>query len=88
MSDRISVPLKKLGDSVDEVVVVEWLVMDGDCVKYGDDMVIVETNKVDVTIQAPAEGNVTEMAPVNSELRVGDQVCVIVNTAKASDGLG
>lgn len=55
------VVLARLGDTVDEVVIVEWLVTIGAVVAPGDGLVRVETDKVEVEVESPFSGTVTEL---------------------------
>ena len=48
--------LPTLGQSATEAVLVEWTVKPGDAVKAGDVVAVVETDKTDVEVVAPADG--------------------------------
>lgn len=74
----VKVKMPKLGETAEQVVVLEWLVAAGDAVAEGDVLLRVETDKVDVDFPSPVAGVVTELlvAP-DDEVEVGDPVCVI-----------
>jgi 2-oxoglutarate dehydrogenase E2 component (dihydrolipoamide succinyltransferase) len=70
--------LARLGDTVDEVVVLEWLVAVGDRVAAGDPLVRVETDKVEVDVEAPVAGVVVDHAVAeDDEVATGSVLCHI-----------
>jgi pyruvate/2-oxoglutarate dehydrogenase complex dihydrolipoamide acyltransferase (E2) component len=70
--------LARLGDTVDEVVVVEWLVAPGTVVAEGDPLVRVETDKVEVDVPAPFPGTVVDHAVAEGdEVATGSVLCHI-----------
>lgn len=72
------VRLNRLGDTVDEVVVIEWLVAPGDRVAVGDPLVRVETDKVEVDVESPVAGVVASLAAgEGDEVATGEVLCVI-----------
>jgi len=54
MSEDLYIP--KLGQTVDEVVLIDWLVKDGDRVEFGDPVLEVETDKAIFNVEANANG--------------------------------
>lgn len=78
-----TVHLERLGDTVDEVVVLEWLVAPGDVVHAGAPLVRVETDKVEVEIASPHAGTVSDLlVAVDDEIATGTPLCTItVNSA-------
>ncbi len=75
---KTSIKLPKMGDTVDEVVILEWSVNVGDTVKVGDPLMRVETDKVDAELPSPVDGVILELlvAP-DDEVTVGTVVCTI-----------
>lgn len=72
------VVLARLGDTVDEVVVIEWLVTVGAVVQQGDGLVRMETDKVEVDVEAPFSGTVTELLVAEGdEVPTGATICHI-----------
>jgi pyruvate/2-oxoglutarate dehydrogenase complex dihydrolipoamide acyltransferase (E2) component len=72
MSTPISIP--KLGVSMSEGTLVEWLVTDGQTVNVGDILYRIETDKVENEIEAPAAG-VVHLSGVEGETYdVGTQI--------------
>ncbi len=58
---RHTLNMPKLGDSVNEVVILEWHVAPGDTVAVGDPLVSVETDKIDTDVPATVAGTVVEL---------------------------
>jgi len=65
MSTPLSIP--KLGFSMTEGTLVEWLVADGDAVTEGQVIYRLETDKVENDIEAPV-GGVIRISGVEGEL--------------------
>jgi pyruvate/2-oxoglutarate dehydrogenase complex dihydrolipoamide acyltransferase (E2) component len=75
---RHTVKLPKLGESSNEVVVVELYVEVGQRVAAGDPLVRVETSKVEVDVEVPASGTVTELlVRAEDEVVTGDPIATI-----------
>ena len=76
MKETVNLP--KLGDTSDEVLVIEWIKDVGDQVEIGDPLVLVETDKTEVEIESPQAGTLTEVLASNdSEISTGDPLCII-----------
>ncbi|MCY3561277.1 MAG: hypothetical protein OXH20_08945 [bacterium] len=75
---RQTVKLPKLGDTANEVLVLEWSVAVGDAVAAGDVLMRVETDKVEADVPSPVAGTVAELSVgVEDEVPVGAAICVI-----------
>lgn len=75
---RQIVKLPKLGDTANEVLVLEWNVAPGDSVAAGDVLMRVETDKVEADVPSPVAGTVAELrVDVEDEVEVGAALCVI-----------
>ena len=73
-----SVTLARLGDTVDEVVVLEWFVEAGSTVTTGAALLRVETDKVEVEIESPHTGVVVDCAvATGDEVETGALLCRI-----------
>lgn len=59
---------------VEEVVVLEWLKADGDVVTEGEPVVLLETEKTQTEIQAPASGVLRIVIPASDEVIPVDAV--------------
>ena len=76
MEHRVKLP--KLGDNTDEVVVIEWVVNEGDTVAVGDPLLRVETDKVDADVPSPIAGVVRRLlVNPSDEVATGTVVCVV-----------
>jgi len=68
----------RVGDLVETVLIVEWLVEAGDRISTGQPLVTVETDKVEVEVEAPHNGTVAEIvAHAETEIAVGAILCRI-----------
>ena len=75
---REIINLPRLGDTVDEVLILEWIVEVGQIVVKGDPLVLVETDKTEVEVEAPVGGRVVEIsAQIDAEVETGTPLCVI-----------
>ena len=75
---KANIKLPKMGETVDEVVIIEWSVNVGDTVKAGDPLMRVETDKVDAELPSPVDGVVLELlVAADDEVTVGTIVCTI-----------
>jgi pyruvate/2-oxoglutarate dehydrogenase complex dihydrolipoamide acyltransferase (E2) component len=70
--------LPKLGMSIVEGTVSEWLVEQGDIVEQGQAMLMVEMDKADTELPAPIAGTVVVLAvPAGTTVEVGAVLAVI-----------
>ncbi len=75
---RYEVRMPRLGETVDEVVLLEWLVEVGDQVEEGAELALVETDKVETEVPSPVAGTVTDLTvSEDAEVNTGDVICVI-----------
>jgi dihydrolipoamide dehydrogenase len=75
---RVKVKMPKLGLTMTEAKILEWRRSVGDPVEAGDVLLVIETEKSDVEIEAPASGHVVEiLGQVGTVYPVGDVVAVI-----------
>ena len=71
------VRLPKTGDAVEEGTLVEWLVEDGARVERGDPLYLLETDKVEMEIDAPCAGVVSHVGAPGEVYRVGALIATI-----------
>jgi pyruvate/2-oxoglutarate dehydrogenase complex dihydrolipoamide acyltransferase (E2) component len=75
---RVTVKLPKLGDTANEVVVIEWHVDVGAPVAEGDPLITVQTDKVDVEVPSPVSGTVKEqLVGADEEISVGTPIAIL-----------
>jgi pyruvate/2-oxoglutarate dehydrogenase complex dihydrolipoamide acyltransferase (E2) component len=72
MTTPISIP--KLGVSMTEGTLVEWLVRDGQLVQAGDVLYRIETDKVENDIEAPVAGVIRITGVEGDTYDVGVQI--------------
>ena len=71
----IPIYMPKFGMTMEEGLIVEWLVAEGDAVAEGDGIVVIETEKVSTELEAPAGGVVVELScEVDDEVPVGEVI--------------
>jgi pyruvate/2-oxoglutarate dehydrogenase complex dihydrolipoamide acyltransferase (E2) component len=72
MSVPINIP--KLGVSMTEGTLIEWLVNDGEAVAEGDPIYIVETDKVENEVNATAAGTIRITGEPGETYQVGEAI--------------
>ena len=72
MSMDITIP--KLGVTMEEGTISEWLVAEGDAVEQGQPIYLLEADKVEVEIECPAGGQIAIVGVVGETYDVGDVV--------------
>ena len=70
--------IPKLGVAMTEGTISQWLVDDGATVAAGDVIYVLETDKVESEIEAPAAGTLRRIAAAGELYPVGEQVAEIV----------
>ncbi|MFC4944225.1 lipoyl domain-containing protein [Pseudonocardia sp. GCM10023141] len=75
MSSPITIP--KLGWTMEEGVITEWLVGDGEQVAEGEPLYILESDKVENEVAAPASGVLRRSAEAGESYPVGTQIGII-----------
>ena len=75
---RHTIKLPKLSETVDEMIIVEWLVAVGEQVDKDQPLVMVETDKVTVEMPTPLAGVVVELlVEEDDEVETGAPLAVI-----------
>ena len=80
-----AVEIPEMGESVAEVLLLEWLASDGEYVERDKPICILETDKANVDLPAPAAGVLQTLVEVDATLEVGDQIATIDASATPSD---
>ncbi|MBM3278727.1 MAG: 2-oxoglutarate dehydrogenase complex dihydrolipoyllysine-residue succinyltransferase [Candidatus Handelsmanbacteria bacterium] len=81
MATEILIP--ELGESIAEVVLLEWLKAEGEQVERDQPVCVLETDKANVDLPAPAAGRLTRLAEPGQTLKVGETVARIESGAPA-----
>ncbi len=70
--------MPKMGESITEGTILNWLVQEGDTFKEGDILVEVATDKVDNEVPAPSDGKmVSHKASAKDVVPVGDVIAIL-----------
>jgi pyruvate dehydrogenase E2 component (dihydrolipoamide acetyltransferase) len=76
--------LPALGIAQDTGKIIEWLKAEGDHVTQGEPLVVIETDKAAVDLEAPASGILTQVsAVVGDEVPVAQVIAVIISSDEA-----
>lgn len=75
MASRLKIP--KLGMSMTEGTIVEWLVANGDEVEVGQPVYLLETDKTQTEVQTPVAGRISFIAQEGETYEVGTIVAEI-----------
>ena len=77
--------LPKMGESVDEATIVNWLKNVGDLIKVDDFIVEIATDKVDSEVPSDVNGKIIELCfKVNDVVKVGETICIIELSKESS----
>ena len=73
----INVDIPELGESVTEAILVEWLKEDGAYVQVDEPVCLIETDKADAELPAPAAGVLKRLKQDGDTILVGETVAEI-----------
>lgn len=76
MNEAIRIP--RLGMTATEATLVEWSVPDGSPVRPGDVIAVIETDKVETELEAPAGGTLVVIASPGTVLEIGAVIGEVV----------
>lgn len=82
MADRTPIVIPHSG-VVETVIIVEWLRAAGDRVEAGDEVVIVESEKAETAIEAPAGGTLEIVVEADPDADVEVDVGTIIGNVLA-----
>jgi len=85
MAVEIKVP--SVGESVTEAVLAEWFKKDGEQVKKGEPLFVIETDKVTLEVEAEADGALKIQVEEGETVKIGAVVGTI-DTEAAEAGKG
>lgn len=83
---KTEVRIPEVGESVTEAVLAQWYRRDGDWVRKGEILFLIETDKVTLEVVAEAEGVLKILVPQGATVPVGKVVAVIEAKAAAEAG--
>ena len=83
MATPVLMPL--MGMTMEEGIITSWLVADGDTVKAGDPIAEFETDKINASIEAPADGIIGGIdAAVGDSIKVMAPVCYLLEPGESA----
>ena len=75
---RLAVRMPRFGMTMEAGIIVEWLAQPGDSLAAGDGFAVITTEKVEVELEAPADGTLVELCcELDEEVPVGEVVAWI-----------
>ncbi len=80
MKTQIIIPRLGSSDESDEVKILRWLKQKGEAVQKGEPLLEVETDKVNVEIEAPASGRLSEIRTVEGQVANFNSVVGIIDS--------
>lgn len=85
LSDKITIQVPSMGDSITEGTIVEWTAQIGQAVKVDDVVALIETDKVTIDIKAQVDGVIVKhFAEVEGEVEVGAELYEIDTEAEGT----
>jgi pyruvate/2-oxoglutarate dehydrogenase complex dihydrolipoamide acyltransferase (E2) component len=75
MASRLKIP--KLGMSMGEGAIVEWLVADGAEIAVGQPLYMLETDKTQVEVESPVAGTIKLIGEVDEVYEVGTVIAEV-----------
>ena len=84
----VEVIIPELGESVSEVILLEWLKQEGQFVERDEPICVLETDKANVDLPAPAAGVLTPLKAVDDTLEVGAVIAQIEEGAAPAAARG
>ena len=82
MSVQVEIP--SMGESVSEVILLEWLKGDGERVEQDEPLCVLETDKANVELPSPASGALKHLQSTDTTLGIGAVVAEINESAQAA----
>ena len=68
----VDVEIPGMGESVTEVILIEWLKADGEMLERDEPICVLETDKANVDLPAPASGVLRHVSAIDDVLEVGN----------------
>ncbi len=72
------VPMPKLGLTMEEATILEWLVIDGELVEIGQPIMSIETDKTDTEVGSPGAGRLHQLGQPGDVFACGARVAVLL----------
>ena len=84
----VDVAIPGMGESVSEVVLIEWLKEDGEYVERDEPICVLETDKANVDLPAPCAGMLKHLQALEATLQVGAVIAQIAEGVAPALGGG
>jgi len=75
--------MPQLSDSMEQGLVLQWLIEDGQPVEIGDELVDIETDKATMTVASEFAGTLTIVVPAGTTVAVGEVIARVGDRATA-----
>lgn len=72
--ERVPIRIPQPGAAITEGTIVEWLVADGARVEAGRPLYVLETDKIEIEVECPADGELRIVGPAGGTYQVGEEV--------------
>ena len=83
---KLEFKMPKMGESITEATIINWLIKEGDSFNEGDVILEVATDKVDNEIPAPASGTLTKtFYRAKDVVPVGEVIAVLEVSEEESE---
>jgi pyruvate dehydrogenase E2 component (dihydrolipoamide acetyltransferase) len=82
--DNYRVVMPKLGLTMTEATLIEWLKADGDPVEKGEALFVLESEKSSLEIEAPASGMLRILVPAGETVAVHTPIATLLGVERAS----
>jgi len=86
MSSNVEVP--SLGESINEVVLLQWLKREGESVKTDEPLCELESDKATVDLPSPTSGVLHQLKRAGETVQVGERIAEIESDGAKPDGAG
>ena len=80
----LDVEIPGMGESVSEVILIEWLKDDGERVERDEPICVLETDKANVDLPSPASGTLKHLQALETSLEIGAVIALIEEGAAPS----
>ena len=74
----IDVPMPKLGLTMEEATILDWLVADGELVEADQPIVLIETDKTETEVGAPGSGRLRHVGQVGEVFACGRLIAYLL----------
>ncbi|MDR6301868.1 dihydrolipoamide acetyltransferase family protein [Mesonia maritima] len=85
---EVELKLPKMGESISEATIINWLVSEGDEVTQDQTVLEVATDKVDSEVPAPVNGKISKLlVEPNEVVKIGEVIALIEASADQSESV-